>query len=335
MSTAIKESTFNLIKNQIGDLISKENKFKEGKSYHEFEKLILNNLTSNLNSAIEEKSKAEKVKNDERDDINKRLDLAKNKMDYIRKTKSIMGGFSSKSTNRKLKRLQSDIYRIQRIKDNFHDSQSHLDFNKSERKLIEAQEMLTNAKSVFSDNNCENNLMEYINNSRIHFPEPLGNLSYSLLELFMEGDNVREQREQDLKLLTETMNKKDSSAYAALKAEFDILMKEYHDERDELEAAKEELSNEQSHQDYDDFIAKINNMKNKEEYKILSDEFRPKNVSGDDLTPCEESTDNIDNLKSASCDINGEKEIISFSQINNINKTQNSYLSSSNQNQYN
>ena len=112
-------------------------------------------------------------------------------------------------------------------------------------------------------------------------------------------------------------------------------MKEYHDERDKLEVAKEELSNEQSHQDYDDFIAKMNNMKNKEEYKILSAEFGPKNVSGDDLIPCEESTDNIDNLKSASCDINGEKEIISFSQINNINKTQNSYLPSSNQNQYN
>lgn len=73
MSTVIERSTFELIKNQIGKLISKEDKFEYGMSYHEFEKSIINKLSNELNSAVEEKTKAEKIKDDEYHNINKSL----------------------------------------------------------------------------------------------------------------------------------------------------------------------------------------------------------------------------------------------------------------------
>lgn len=242
MSTTIAKNTLEVIKNQIGYLISKEDEFKKGKSYHEFGEIILHSLDFNLNSAIAERTKANKIASIEYSDILNRIESATIKFNKLSECQISAGSVTYSPHKKEMNELRGTIEKLKSVKSNFLNSKSNLNFEKSNEKVIKAQEMVTNIKSAFANDLYKNELIEYIDNLRIHFPEPLGNLNYSLLALFTEGDSPREQREQDLRLLADTMNKKDGPAYAAVKDEFMTIMHDYNNTLKELSLAKDALN---------------------------------------------------------------------------------------------
>lgn len=317
MSTTIAKNTLEVIKNQIGYLISKEDEFKKGKSYHEFGEIILHSLDFNLNSAIAERTKANKIASIEYSDILNRIESATIKFNKLSECQISAGSVTYSPHKKEMNELRGTIETLENIKSNFHNSQSSLNFDKSRRKVIKAQEMVDNIKSAFANDLYKNELIEYIDNLRIHFPEPLGNLNYSLLALFTEGDSPREQREQDLRLLADTMNKKDGPAYAAVKDEFMTIMHDYNNTLKELSITKNT-----NPQDYDDFIKWMDDLKNKEEYKILSKEFIPKEEKSEDLIFSQEIDNNMGSLVAALSNPKGDKETTSSFQ-KDINMTQN------------
>lgn len=317
MSTTIAKNTLEVIKNQIGYLISKEDEFKKGKSYHEFGEIILKSLCFNLNSAIAERTKANKIASIEYSDILNRIESATIKFNKLSECQISAGSVTYSPHKKEMNELRGTIETLENIKSNFHNSQSSLNFDKSRRKVIKAQEMVDNIKSAFANDLYKNELIEYIDNLRIHFPEPLGNLNYSLLALFTEGDSPREQREQDLRLLADTMNKKDGPAYAAVKDEFMTIMHDYNNTLKELSITKNT-----NPQDYDDFIKWMDDLKNKEEYKILSKEFIPKEEKSEDLIFSQEIDNNMGSLVAALSNPKGDKETTSSFQ-KDVNMTQN------------
>lgn len=313
MSTAIAKNTLEVIKNQIRYLISKEDKFKKGKSYHEFGEIIVNSLNSNLNSAIAEKIKANKTASIEYSDILNRIDSATKEFNKLNKEQISAGSVTYSPHKKKMDELLVTIEELKDIERDFHNSKSSLNFNKSHEKVKKAQEMVTNIKSAFANDLYKNELIEYIDNSRIHFPEPLGNLTYSLLALVTEGDSPREQRAEDLKLLVETMEKKDSAAYTAVKDKFLAIMNEYNNMLEELSITKNT-----NPQDYDDFIKGMDDLKNKEEYKMLSKEFMPKEEKGEDLIFSQEIDNNMGSLVATLSNPEVEIEKTSAFQTKNI-----------------
>ncbi|MDN0122473.1 hypothetical protein QVN60_04525 [Yersinia aleksiciae] len=327
MSIAINRSTFDLIKNRIGNLISKEDKLKYEMSYHEFEKLIINKFHDELNSAIVEKIKAEKIKDDEYQSINKSLESAKSNLEHGKKRKHIF--IRSHIKINRLRSLKKKVITVEKRMQDFVQSSTYLNFKKNEKKAIEAQETLNTAKNIFENDKYKNELIAYINDARIHFPEPLGNLAYTLLELTMEGGSPREQREDDLKLLRETLNKKDSVAYEALKNEFHEIINDYNNILNKLSVDNKNSNNEKNQQDYDDFVSSMDKMKNKEEYKILSNEFTPQHENSNSSILYRETTDSMASLISAYFNLKGEKEIASVSHTNSIdiNKNHNLFTS--------
>lgn len=329
MSTAIAKNTLEVIKNQIGYLISKEDKFKKGKSYHEFGEIIVNSLNFNLMSAIAERKKANKIADVEYSNILKRIESATIEFNKLSECQISAGSVTYSPHKKEMNQLRGTIETLENIKSNFHNSQSSLNFDKSRRKVIKAQEMVDNIKSAFANDLYKNKLIEYIDNSRIHFPGALGNLTYSLLALSTEGGSPREQRKEDLKLLVETMEKKDSTAYAALKDKFLVIMHEYNNMLEELSISKNT-----NPQDYDSFIKGMDDLKNKEEYKILSKEFMPKEEKGEDLIFSQEIDNNMGSLVAALSNPKGEKETTSSFQTKDINMTKNKNLFFNDQTQY-
>ncbi|MDN0111125.1 hypothetical protein [Yersinia mollaretii] len=317
MSTTIAKNTLEVIKNQIGHLISKEDEFKKGKSYHEFGEIILHSLDFNLNSAIAERTKAKKIASIEYSDIFNRIESATIKFNKLSECQISAGSVTYSPHKKEINELRGTIEKLKSVKSNFLNSKSNLNFEKSNEKVIKAQKMVTNIKSAFANDLYKNELIEYIDNLRIHFPEPLGNLNYSLLALFTEGDSPREQREQDLRLLADTMNKKDGPAYAAVKDEFMTIMHDYNNTLKELSITKNT-----NPQDYDDFIKWMDDLKNKEEYKILSKEFIPKEEKSEDLIFSQEIDNNMGSLVAALSNPKGDKETTSSFQ-KDINMTQN------------
>jgi hypothetical protein len=174
-----------------------------------------------------------------------------------------------------LKRARVALDRHQIILDNFQNSEANLAFLVAEQEAIEAQKIVDNITEIFSKNEYKDEIIQHIEKERIYFDGPLGNLTFSFIE--MSGGQLlvpsRKQRKEDIQLLSNAMQNKASPQYKAARDEFLIIINGYCTVFNEQKQAWNSQGTPEAFKDLRIFGMEILRFKNIPEYKILSAEF--------------------------------------------------------------